>query len=97
MGKEDLKIDDMREKWTTIIFHANMTKDPLKGFVKMYVNGELITIMREELVMEENFLINLAFITVGLVDGQKFMENIQLKLFIMTTCLELIVKKNYLN
>ena len=39
--KKDLKIDDMREKWTTIIFHANMTKDPLKGFVKMYVNGEL--------------------------------------------------------
>ncbi|WP_440932378.1 heparin lyase I family protein [Candidatus Pelagibacter sp.] len=39
--KKDLKIDDMRGKWTTIIFHANMTKDPLKGFVKMYVNGEL--------------------------------------------------------
>jgi hypothetical protein len=39
----------------------------------------------------------LAFITVGLVDGQKFMENIQPKLFIMTTCLGLIVKKNYLN
>ena len=39
--KKDLKIDDMRGKWTTIIFHTNMTKDPLKGFVKMYVNGEL--------------------------------------------------------
>ena len=39
--KKDLKIDDMRGQWTTIIFHANMTKDPLKGFVKMYVNGEL--------------------------------------------------------
>ena len=39
--KKDLKIDDMRGKWTTIIFHVNMTKDPLKGFVKMYVNGEL--------------------------------------------------------
>lgn len=38
---EDLKIDDMRGKWTTIIFHANMTKNPLKGFIKMYVNGEL--------------------------------------------------------
>ena len=36
-----LFIDNMRGKWTTIIFHANMTKDPLKGFVKMYVNGEL--------------------------------------------------------
>ena len=39
--KKNLKIDDMRGKWTTIIFHTNMTKDPLKGFVKMYVNDEL--------------------------------------------------------
>ena len=39
--KKNLKIDDMRGKWTTIIFHANMTKNPLKGFVKMYVNDEL--------------------------------------------------------
>ena len=39
--KKDLTIDDMRGKWTTIIFHANMTNDPLKGFVKMYVNDEL--------------------------------------------------------
>ena len=39
--KKDLKIDDMRGKWTTLIFHTNMTKDPLKGFVKMYVNDEL--------------------------------------------------------
>ena len=95
--KKDLKIDDMREKWTTIIFHANMTKDPLKGFVKMYVNGELYNDYEEELVMEVNFLINLVFITVGLVDGQKFMENIQLRLFIMIIFSELIVKKNYSN
>jgi len=39
--KKDLKIDDMRGKWTTLIFHTNMSKDPLKGFVKMYVNDEL--------------------------------------------------------
>jgi hypothetical protein len=40
-AKKDLKIDDMRGKWTTLIFHTNMSKDPLKGFVKMYVNDEL--------------------------------------------------------
>jgi len=39
--KKDLKIDDMRGKWTTLIFHTNMSKDPLKGFIKMYVNDEL--------------------------------------------------------
>ena len=36
-----LKIDDMRGKWTTIIFHAKMSKDPKKGFIKMYVNDVL--------------------------------------------------------
>ncbi|WP_440670042.1 heparin lyase I family protein [Candidatus Pelagibacter sp. HIMB1483] len=36
-----LKIDDMRGKWTTIIFHTKMSKDPDKGFVKMYVNDVL--------------------------------------------------------
>ena len=36
-----LKIDDMRNKWTTIIFHTKMSKDPKKGFIKMYVNDIL--------------------------------------------------------
>ena len=36
-----LKIDDMRGKWTTIIFHTKMSKDPNKGFIKMYVNDIL--------------------------------------------------------
>ena len=36
-----LKIDDMRDKWTTIIFHTKMSKDPSKGFIKMYVDDVL--------------------------------------------------------
>ena len=36
-----LKINDMRGKWTTIIFHTKMSKDPSKGFIKMYVNDLL--------------------------------------------------------
>jgi hypothetical protein len=36
-----LKIDDMRDKWTTIIFHTKMSKDPDKGFIKMYVDDVL--------------------------------------------------------
>ena len=36
-----LKIDDMRGKWTTIIFHTKMSKDPDKGFIKMYVDDVL--------------------------------------------------------
>ena len=36
-----LKIDDMRGKWTTIIFHTKMSKNPKKGFMKMYVNDVL--------------------------------------------------------
>jgi len=36
-----LKIDDMRGKWTTIIFHTKISKDPKKAFIKMYVNDEL--------------------------------------------------------
>ena len=36
-----LKIEDMRGKWTTIIFHTKMSKDPNKGFIKMYVNDVL--------------------------------------------------------
>ncbi len=36
-----LKIDDMRGNWTTIIFHTKMSKDPNKGFIKMYVNDIL--------------------------------------------------------
>tara|TARA_Y100000992_G_scaffold292464_1_gene250000 strand:- start:69 stop:902 length:834 start_codon:yes stop_codon:yes gene_type:complete len=36
-----LKIDDMRDNWTTIIFHTKMSKDPSKGFIKMYVDDVL--------------------------------------------------------
>ncbi len=36
-----LYIDDMRDKWTTIIFHTKMGKEAGKGFVKMYVNDTL--------------------------------------------------------
>ena len=36
-----LFIDDMRDKWTTIIFHTKMGKEAGKGFVKMYVNDTL--------------------------------------------------------
>ena len=38
---KNLKIDDMRDKWTTIIFHTKMSKDPDKGFIKMYVDNVL--------------------------------------------------------
>ena len=31
----------MRDKWTTIIFHTKMSKDPDKGFIKMYVDDVL--------------------------------------------------------
>ena len=36
-----LYIDDMRGKWTTIIFHTKMSKDPDKGFIKMYIDDVL--------------------------------------------------------
>ena len=36
-----LFIDEMRDKWTTIIFHTKMGKAPGKGFSKMYVNDVL--------------------------------------------------------
>ena len=36
-----LFIDDMRDKWTTIIFHTKMGKKAGEGFVKMYVNDVL--------------------------------------------------------
>ena len=36
-----LFIDDMRDKWTTIIFHTKMGKKAGKGFVKMYVDDVL--------------------------------------------------------
>jgi len=39
--KKRLYIDDMRDKWTTIIFHTKMGKKAGEGFVKMYVNDEL--------------------------------------------------------
>ena len=38
---KNLKIDDMRDKWTTIIFHTKMSKDPDKGFIKMYIDDVL--------------------------------------------------------
>ena len=36
-----LFIDDMRDKWTTIIFHTKMGKKAGEGFVKMYVDDVL--------------------------------------------------------
>jgi len=36
-----LLIDEMRDKWTTIIFHKKMGKKAGEGFVKMYVNDVL--------------------------------------------------------
>ena len=38
---KQLFIDEMKDKWTTIIFHTKMGKAPGKGFVKMYVNDVL--------------------------------------------------------
>ena len=37
-----LKIDDMRDKWTTIIFHTKMSKD----FIKMYVEMSFTMIIK---------------------------------------------------
>ena len=34
----------MRGKWTTILFHTKMSKDPKKGFMKMYVNNTLYNV-----------------------------------------------------
>ena len=39
-----LRIKDMRGKWTTILFHTKMSKDPKKGFMKMYVNDTLYNV-----------------------------------------------------
>ena len=36
-----LFIDEMRDKWTTIIFHTKMGQAPGEGFSKMYVNNVL--------------------------------------------------------
>ena len=36
-----LFIDEMKDKWTTIIFHTKMGKPPGEGFSKMYVNDIL--------------------------------------------------------
>jgi len=36
-----LFIDDMKDKWTTIVFHTKMGKAPGEGFSKMYVNDVL--------------------------------------------------------
>ena len=36
-----LYIDQMKDKWTTIIFHTKMGKAPGEGFSKMYVNDVL--------------------------------------------------------
>ena len=38
---DHLFIDDMRDKWTTIIFHTKMGKKAGEGFVKMYVDDVL--------------------------------------------------------
>ena len=35
---------DMKGKWTTIIFHTKMSKNPDKGFMKMYVNDVLYNV-----------------------------------------------------
>ena len=34
----------MRGKWTTILFHTKMSKDPKKGFMKMYVEDTLYNV-----------------------------------------------------
>ena len=39
-----LRIDAMRGKWTTILFHTKMSKDPEKGFMKMFVNNTLYNV-----------------------------------------------------
>ena len=39
-----LRIKDMKGKWTTILFHAKMSKDPKKGFMKMYVDDILYNV-----------------------------------------------------
>ena len=39
-----LRIKDMRGKWTTILFHTKMSKDPKKGFMKMYVDDILYNV-----------------------------------------------------
>ena len=39
-----LRIKDMRGKWTTILFHTKMSKDPKKGFMKMYVEDTLYNV-----------------------------------------------------
>ena len=39
-----LKIEDMKGKWTTILFHTKMSKDPKKGFMKMYVDDVLYNV-----------------------------------------------------
>ena len=41
---KNLRIDAMKGKWTTIIFHTKMSKDPKKGFMKMYVNNTLYNV-----------------------------------------------------
>ena len=38
---KNLFIDEMKDKWTTIIFHTKMGKPPGEGFSKMYVNNVL--------------------------------------------------------
>ena len=39
-----LWIKDMKGKWTTIIFHTKMSKNPDKGFMKMYVDDVLYNV-----------------------------------------------------
>ena len=39
-----LRIKNMKGKWTTILFHTKMSKDPKKGFMKMYVDDILYNV-----------------------------------------------------
>ena len=39
-----LRIDKMKGKWTTIIFHTKMSKNPDKGFMKKYVDNTLYNV-----------------------------------------------------
>ena len=39
-----LRINKMKGKWTTIIFHTKMSKNPDKGFMKMYVDNTLYNV-----------------------------------------------------
>ena len=44
VSHKHLWIKDMKGKWTTIIFHTKMSKNPDKGFMKMYVEDVLYNV-----------------------------------------------------